>query len=155
MIDTGRPFEWLYKRYQLGDRLFHADTRLPWILNLQFDNPFRIAADSIRHHQTSEYYRIEHGDFRSKDKVAIVDCPLEMTVKDVAELSMFTRFMSDLNPQARTNFDWDELLPYYVEKFNAKVLCGDSLDVTGQAIARGSENDFISWQVLKALQAAQ
>ena len=149
MLKAGRPFEWLYKRYQLGNRLFHTDTRVPWILNLQVDNPFVIRADSIHHRDGRERYTIEHGDFRSKDHVAIVDCPMEMTLQDLADVKNFVRCYSELNPQANPRFDWDVYLPYYVRKFNTKIMSDEPLDPTGEAIARNSTSDFVCWILLK------
>ena len=152
MLEAGRPFEWLYKRYQLGNRLFHTDTRVPWILNLQVDNPFLIRADSIHHRDGRERYKIEHGDFRSKDHVAIVDCPMEMTLQDLADVKNFVRCYSELNPQVNPRFDWNEYLPYYVRKFNAKIMSDEPLDPTGEAIARNSTSDFVCWILLKHYQ---
>jgi len=149
MLEAGRPFEWLYKKYQLGNRLFHADSRVPWILNLQIDNPFVIRADSIHHRDGSEVYRIEHADFRDKDHVAIVDCPMEMTLQDLADVMNFTRGMSELNPQANPRFDWNVYLPYYVQKYNAKMMSDEPLDATGKAIVGTSRHDLISWTLLK------
>ena len=149
MLETGRPFEWLYKRYQLGNRLFHADTRVPWILNLQIDNPFVIRADSIHHRDGHERYEIEHGDFRSKDHVAIVDAPLEMTLQDLADVLNFTRYYSELNPDAPKHFDRNRVLSYYIRKFDAKIISDEPLDPTGEAIARNSRSDFVCWILLK------
>lgn len=149
MLESGRAFEWLYKKYQLGGRLFHADTRVPWILNLQIDNPFLIRADSIHHRDGDEQYRIEHGDFRSKDHLAIVDCPLDMTLQDLAAKMNFLRCYQELNPQATPRFDWNRYLPYYVRKLNAKKISDEPLDAAGRAIARNSRDDFASWAVLR------
>ena len=80
MLKADRLFEWLYKKYQLGDRLFHSDTRVPWILNLQIDNPYVIRPDSLHQKNGHKSYKIEHGEYRSKDHLAIVDNPMEMTI---------------------------------------------------------------------------
>lgn len=149
MLAARRPFEWLYKKYQLGNRLFHADTRVPWILNLQIDNPFLIQADSIHHRNGNERYTIQNGNFRDKDYFAIVDCPLELTLQDLADIKNFTRCYSELNPQASPIFDWNKYFYYCVWKINAKFMSDEPLDATGEAIVRNSRKDFLSWIFLE------
>ena len=148
ILEAGRPFEWLYKRYQLGNRLFHTDTRLPWILNLQIDNPFVIRADSIHHRDGHERYMIEHGDFRSKDHVAIVDCPVEMTLQDLEDKMEFVSHYSELRPVTGHLRDRD-YIAYFTQKFSAKIISNERLDPTGLAIAQNSRSDFVSWIILR------
>jgi len=152
MLEAGRPFEWLYKKYQLGNRLFHADTRVPWILNLQIDQPFVIRADSIHHRDSHERYKIEHGDFRSKDHIAIVDCPMEMTWQDLEEKMRFLYGGSVLGANVDPCLGEYLSLPYYLRKFNQKLISNEPLDATGQVIARNSRSDFVSWTLLKHYQ---
>jgi hypothetical protein len=149
MLDAGRPFEWLYKRYQLGDRLFHADTRVPWILNLQVDNPFLMRADSIHHRNGLERYMLEHGDYRSKDHLAIVDMGTELSVQDLADKQNFVSCYAEMKTGVTPPFDWNTSFPSYVRKYNAKVISDDPLDATGQAIVRDSQSDRLGWLFLK------
>lgn len=148
MLDQGRPYAWLYKKYQLYDHLFHADRRVPWILNLHIDNPYAITPDSITHRDTSERILIEAGDYRNHDDIAIVDCPMERTPQDLVAFKDFTRFYAELNPNAPTEFDWDYIRDYYIRKFNAKRLSDEPLDATGRAIAATSRPDFVSHLLL-------
>jgi len=148
MLADGQPYAWLYKKYQLYDRLFHADYRLPWILNLRIDNPYFISPDSITHRETGERIMIQGGDFRDHDPVAVVDCPMERTPQDLVAFKEFTRFYAELNPNAPTNFDWDYIRDYYIRKFNAKRMSAEPLDATGRAIAAASRPDFVSHLLL-------
>ena len=83
------------------------------------------------------------------DKIAVVDCPMEMTIQDLEDVKRFTRYYSDLNPQASTDFDQDTYLRYYANKFSAKMISKEPLDETGQAILRNSRSDFICWDILQ------
>ena len=149
MLDRASPFEWLYKKYQIADRLFHTDTRVPWILNLQIDNPYVIRADSIHHRNGQERYAIQSNDFRFMDHVAIVDCGMEMTPQDLADKRNFVRGYEELAPGIRWGgFNWDNDLAYYVRKFNSKTMSSEPLDATGQALAAHSQSDFVSWTIL-------
>lgn len=153
MLTTERPFEWFYRRSQLGNRLFHTDTRQPHLFNLQIDNPYRHACyDAIEHRHTHQRHKISRVDslsnLRAKDHIATVDCPLEMTLQDMADKMDFIRCYSDVNPEAEPNFDWNTYFPYYAKKFSSKIISQDPLDATGKTIARNSRGDFVSWVIL-------
>lgn len=152
MLDDGRPYDWLHKKYQLYDRLFHADVRVPWIVNLRIDNPYTFSPDSLTQRDTGETVRIESADFRAHDDVAIVDCPMERTPQDLVDFKEFTRFYAELNPNAPTGFDWDYIREYYVRKFNVKHISDEPLDPTGRAIAAASRPDFVSHLLLDRYQ---
>jgi hypothetical protein len=150
LLESRRPFAWLYKRYQYADRLFHADTRLPWIFNLQIDNPYQVDADSIRHRTTGKRIAIQHGDYRRKNTQAIVDCPLEMTIDDLRAVKEFTYHYADLRLNAPEVFDPQAYFAYHLRKLNAKKISTEKLDETRSVIARSGQPDFISRSLLAA-----
>ena len=152
MLDDGRPYDWLYKKYQLHDRLFHADVRVPWILNLRIDNPFTFSPDSLTHRDTDERIRIESGHFRAHDDMSVVDCPMERTPQDLVDFKLFTQFYAELNPDAPTGFDWDYIREYYVRKFNAKTISDEPLDPIGREFAAASRAEFVSHLLLDRYQ---
>lgn len=90
MLQNKKPFEWLYKKYQVKDLLFDADVCLPWILNLNIDNPYRIDANSIKNRNTNEQVSIRNGDFKGYNDIAIIDVLGEETMNDVMEKHNFT-----------------------------------------------------------------
>jgi len=150
MLDKGLPFEWLYKKHQVGDKLFHAETRLPWIVNLRVDANYVFRADALHHRDGSEIHRIDHADFRFMDHLAVVDCAMELTMRDQAEKTNFIRGYEELTGVAWDgNFDQETYLQYYATKFSAKVLSGERLDATGEAIAAASRDDFLAREILR------
>jgi hypothetical protein len=149
MLRAERPFEWLYKRYQLGNRIFHTETRVPWMLNLQIDNQFHVRADSLHHNDGGQKYAIEHGDYRAQNRCAIVDTQMELTLQDLEAKQNFIRCYSELNPEANPRFDWNAYFPYFMRKFNAKLISNEPLDGVGQVIAHDSRKDFVSWLLLE------
>lgn len=151
MLQNKKPFEWLYKKYQVKDLLFDADVCLPWILNLNIDNPYRMYSDSIKHINTNEQVSIRHGHFKSYNDIAIIDILGEETVNDVMEKHNFTikelRILTnEYNPSNASNLSFDEkkYLHYYLSKTNQKKLSNDALDTTGQNILNNSQDDFVS-----------
>jgi hypothetical protein len=153
MVERGQPFEWLYKRYQLADRLFHADTRLPWILNLRAEDVFRVRADALEHRRRPESHRIQHGRFRARNAEAIVDCPLEMTMQDLADKMNYIACYADLRPGANPRFDPAEYIAYYTRKFALKRMSDEAPDPeTGAAVAARAGEDFVSRQILSRCQ---
>jgi len=149
MLDTKSPYTWLYRRYQLVDRLFHTDVRLPWILNLQIPNSFEFDIDSIKNEQTGEYIPMESGNFHFWNGSAIVDSGMELQIEDLVHVRKYTRNYMDLRPDATDTYDWDEYRFFYTEKFKAKSISNDSLDAIGIKIFRNSPDEFVSHVVLQ------
>ena len=146
LLQSREPFDWLYRRYQLYDRLFYTDTRHPWMLNLQVKNPPRLRADAILYKGVK--YTFEVKDFRQQKDGVIVDCNMELSLEDLADVRNFTRGYVELNPEANPIFDWEVYRPYYINKFNHKILSDDALDYFGQQIAQNSQPDFVSHLLL-------
>ncbi|MBE3140223.1 MAG: hypothetical protein IMZ53_06540 [Thermoplasmata archaeon] len=149
MIIERSHYSWLYRRYQLADRLFNPDVRFPWILNLQVEHPYVYSIDSICNTETEENITMETGDFREKIKSAIVDAGMELKIKDLTEARKYTRNYIDLNPAAPKTYEWDQYLKYYRGKYNAKILSNDHLDEIGQAILNNAQKDFVSRILLR------
>ncbi len=153
MLDTERPFEWLYKRYQLGDRLFHADTRLPWILNLTIQYPFCVKADSVESPDGLERHTVQSGCYDGSDASAVVDCAMELSRDELESKMNFVRCNSQCGDQTQPTqtFSWGRHFPYYCRKFSAKRVSSDRLDSVGQEIVQRSQPEFVSWAILDAL----
>lgn len=149
MLRDSRAYSWLYRRYQLADRLFHADIRLPWILNLKLPTTFEFDIDSIKNKNTGEYIPMEAGDFRDRDDSAVVDAGLELTINDLVSVRKFTRNYIELRPYATTTYNWEEYHSYYAKKFKAKSISLDTLDEVGKKIFRNTHVEFVSYIVLK------
>jgi len=151
MLLKGFAFEYLYRQDQLGDQLFSASVRLPFIVNLHLQY-VRFSADSLEvGGSLGDLYMMERDDFRASDFEAIVDVQLEMTVDDLREKQTFIRNYRDLVPKRPAGWDWDYWRHYYVEKFRQKRRAGTVTDPTGLAIAAKSRPDFVSHEVLGEL----
>lgn len=149
LIENGRPFGWLYRRYQLADRLFHTDTRLPWIINLQLSPSFVYSIESIRNHSTGEYVPMESGNFRKNNNKAVVDAGMELTIADLTSVRKFTRNYMELRPEATNNYDWEQYFVYYGGKYKSKTMSKDRLDEIGEAVFDNTRADFVSQIILK------
>lgn len=149
LIENGRPYGWLYRRYQLADKLFHTDTRLPWIVNLQLSPSFVYSIDSIRNHSTGEYIPMEVGDFRRNNDRAIVDAGMELTIADLTSVRKFTRNYMELRPGTTDNYDWEQYFLYYGKKYKSKTMSKDRLDKVGEAIYNNTRENFVSQILLR------
>ena len=148
LISSKKPFEWLYKKYQLGNQLFHSDSKVPFIINLTTDRPCKIASDSIIT-ENGRKIHIKAGDYRRYDHVAIVDAPYEMTIDDLKDKVNFIKNYADLRKDVRPFFVKEEQIKYHVHKCNRKIISNEKLDYFGEKIAANSSSDFIGWEFLK------
>jgi SAM-dependent methyltransferase len=155
MLEGGLPFDWLYKKYLLGGQFFHADTRVPWILNLRVASNWEWRADSLHNLEQGSVWSIESGDYREMDHCAIVDFPMERTVQDLMEFRAFTRGYAELSPAREVRLDWDGTFSYYVGKFAAKRPSPEKLDGIGCAIAGNSRREFVSHVLLAEIKAGK
>lgn len=151
MIDEKKPYEWLYKKYQLHDIIFNSDFKLPWIINLRIDNPYRVKSDSIKNRQTKEIIKIEHGNFKKYNNRAIVDVLGEFTLENAKEKYEFTieelrKLNKTFNPNDRSNliFNKEKFLKYHLNKINKKIKSTEKLDKTGKEFLKNTRPNFLS-----------
>ena len=149
MLTEDRPFEWLYKRIQLGGQLFETDRRVPFIVNLRSAKRCEIVMDGIRNPVTGEIHRNELGNFREKKNVSTVDVPREMTLCELEELRCFIRNYDEINPNVNPTFDWEKDKWIEINKYTHKTFSSDPLSPTGEAIARASKPDYVSQLILR------
>lgn len=159
MVAQKRLFEWVYKKYQLVDILFNADTRVPWILNLTIENPYLFYTDSIINSKNKESVKIESGDFSKYNRCSIVDVFGELTMNDQREKYELTvrelnRLRSEWNIDParhdKQTFDCRKFMDYYQHKMDKKTISKDPLDEFGRIISSRSQPDFISHALKRA-----
>jgi len=152
IMENNLEFGWLYKRYQVADKLFHADTRVPWIINLKVNTQYRFQSDSIVN-SNGYGYTLEHGDFRQHNNISIVDVFMDMTVEDLKDKINFVKNYSNLESlKGRSVIDrFDETyhLSLYQKKINKKIISDDLLDETGLKIYSKTKDHFLSRALLK------
>ena len=141
----------LYKSYQCGNLLFHADSRIPWIFNLNLNLNWEIGPDSISHKETHETKKIQSGNFKKYDNEAIRDIFGEFTILDVKKKYNFTikelRILNKTyNPrdQANLKFNEERWLNYMDNKFKLKKIIKKPLDSYGREILNIRKDGFIS-----------
>jgi hypothetical protein len=144
-----KPWDWLYRKDQLGGVLFRASVRMPFVVNLSALGRLRFAADSLA--VGSEIHTMERGDFGEMDGEAVVDVQLEMTLADLEAKMNFIRCYHDLVPKRRPFFDWGYWRAYYIDKFRQKTRSDEPLDAIGRRLAAASRADFVSHEILGAL----
>jgi hypothetical protein len=150
MIEEEKKFEWLYKKYQCGQMIFNADTRVPWILNLNVKNPYVYEADAISSRETNETIPIENGNHRKFNKQAITDVFGEFNSEDAKNVHDFTRLgKNKLHEKTYSSFrfppfDEESWFKYYQYKFNEKVISKETMDKFGMQILSRRKNNFVS-----------
>ena len=151
MLRKEESYTHYYKRYLCGNLLFNADIADPFILNLKVDEPWKIGVDSCYNNKTGKIARINSGNFKKFNKMAIVDVPWELTLQDAKEKSEFT--IAEYRKQNNTydpskpelfQFNEKEWLNYHQFKINRKKLSNDKLDKIGERINELRKENFIS-----------
>jgi hypothetical protein len=152
MLAADLPWAWLYWRYQLAGQLYHTGDRAPWLVNLHYGYQYTpqdwlVGPDGGR---TAGY---EHGDWVARDNVALIDCPLEMTLDELRDKSNRVRCYQDLVPKRNPVFDWNYWRAYYVRRFGPamKTFSDEALQGVGRIVAARSQPDFISQIVLREM----
>ena len=148
MLEKDIPGYWVYRMDQLGNQLFHASVREPFLVNL-WGHAARWSTDSL--HDGMTLTTMERGDYTKMDAISVVDVQLEITREELAAKQNYIRCYSDILPKRKPTFEWDYWFPYYVDKFQKKLPAGTVTDPVGLAIAAKSEPGFVSQQVLEAL----
>ena len=149
MLENNLAWTWVYRMDQLGDQLFHASVRVPFLVNWWRSDHRRWSTDSIIHNR--RLTRMQRGNYAEMDALAIVDVQLEVTQEELAAKQNYIRCYSDILPKRKSTFEWDYWFPYYVDKFRKKHSACTVTDPVGVAIAAKSEPEFVSQQVLEAL----
>lgn len=156
MLKKKKPFEWLYKKYQLRDIIFNADVCVPWILNLKIENPYIVTPDSLTNQQNGAILRIKSGNFKKFNDIAIVDVIGEFNLEEakekfeltIKELRKYNKTY-DKNDKSNLIFDKTEYLLYHQNKVNRKSKSKEKPDKTGLKILKNSENNFVSYFLYK------
>ena len=144
MIKKKKPFEWLYKKNQLKNIIFNAHCRLPWILNLKIKNPYRITPDSLTNQKNGKVFKIQSGNFKKFNNIAIVDPIGEFTFNDLEQKHNFIiHELSKLNNQADLIFKRENYLKFAIEKLKSKIISKEELSTTGKKILNNSKKRFI------------
>ena len=149
MMENNLAWTWVYRMDQLGDQLFHASVRVPFLVNLSKSQPqLRWSTDSL---YTTGPVTMQRGNYAEMDAISVVDVQLEVTRDELAAKQNYIRCYSDILPKRKPTFEWDYWFPYYVDKFQKKLPAGTVADPIGLAIAAKSRPGFVSQQVLAAL----
>ena len=150
MLEKDIPGYWVYRMDQLGNQLFHASVKVPFIINLHSSTSARWSTDATAW-DDGLISRMERGNYTVLDAISVVDVQLEITREELAAKQNYIRCYHDILPKRKPVFEWDYWFPYYVDKFQKKLPAGTVTDPIGLAIAAKSESGFVSQQVLAAL----
>lgn len=149
ILDTKKPYGWLYKKYQLGEKVFNADIRLPWIINLQTSHTFRFSVDSIEDNLSTRKVNIQSGHYSSYNNRAIMDIMLNYKIDDAKKLFMFTH-KENLRVSHRLDekptFNEIKWYKYYLDKINQKTISSENLDAFGRWIENSRLPNFLSYK---------
>lgn len=154
LLSKGEPFEWFYRRPQLGPQLFDADTKLPEIFNTRIENPYTMQSgtiDGICARDGSHKVLMEWGHFPEMNSKAFVDLPLEFTLEELRNKRDFTRYYVDLSPASRERFHSVGEVAGYTRKFARLSAASEPLVGFGKKIAELHRPSFISAAVIKAI----
>jgi hypothetical protein len=134
MLSDKRDYDMLYRRIQIGARLFHADLESAVIINLQ-----RVPGDVVKvlvdHLEIDGKVVIgQRGDFEYCDDEAYIDCEHELTIDELREKLADIRNYEDVLPK-RHGADWGFWQRYYQNRAKTMRLSDDVLGEVGQRIA--------------------
>ena len=151
MLVNNRPYNWYYKKYICGNLKFSADTKHPFILNLNIREPWIIAPDTIINPKTEERIQMRIGNFKKYDKQAIVDIPWEMTLKDAKEkyeyvIKEYRKLNNSYDPNQPELFKFHEEVwfNYSHNKINLKRRSKGKIDEIHEQILSLRQEDFVS-----------
>ena len=151
MIQEERPYEWVYRRIQLGSKLFVPDAGVPNIINLRIPYPYRVRYDWTESPDGQKIPISYDASYPDAAQEAFVDCPMEMTVDDLRNKMNFTKSYAQINPSALKQFEFHtHVREYYLPKFLRKVVTDDPLDRLGKMISQNSRADFVSQYLIHA-----
>jgi SAM-dependent methyltransferase len=150
MLADGRPVEWGYRRFQIKNRLFVPDLKIVQFINLQIPKHYHFRFDWTESPDGEKLPRQDNGLFHEGVSEAVVDCAMEMTVKDLQDKLNFIKGYIQLNPNALPKFTFKHNVEgYYLPKYLDKTIARDSLDRFGQIIAQNSAPDFVSSYLIR------
>lgn len=146
MVNANKPYEWLYKSYQLRDILFMPDRRVPWIINLKSEEKFRFSCDSICDSKGTKI-TIKTGNFEDFSSQSIVDVLLDTTSEEAGykhevmleELEKLSNIVS-----ADKKYDEEKYLEYMSTKCKTKIFSRKKLDAVGKKISEENNVGFLS-----------
>lgn len=121
LVKERRPWAWMYKSYQILDRLTYPSNRLPYLINLNMISEIEMAPDSLLY--KGQKVKIEDGLFL-RAPFFIVDMMGDTTAKDLelkwdfyeSKLFKYTYGVDRERPS------WDERVAYLQHKLSNKVL---------------------------------
>lgn len=146
MLLEGDPFDWTYRRLQLGGTLYQSSVRDPYLINLHEGAQMSLQADCIWDSIEGTVGRV-YGHYPAFDQEAIVDVPLELTEADLAAKMTFLRNLHEYSSKRPVTYSWEWWQRYYAAKFSGLVATEDPLDEYGRNIAAQTRPDFVSHQI--------
>lgn len=116
IYEGDKAFGYVYKAYQIRDKITYPDTRLPWLINLKHLSGVRFDCDSI--HLGGEHVKIASGLY-SDAPYYITDIFGEMTEKDFYE--RYEYYLRHVGAAGEKGADWNYWRKYYQDKANKKI----------------------------------
>lgn len=134
MLLDKRTHEFLYRRIQIGERLFSADLETIAIVNLQQvkGNVVRVLVDRIE--IDGQSITGLRGNFSHFDSEAYIDCEYEITLDEFKAKVADTRNYEDILPK-RHGVDWAYWERYYRARADKMIESYDALLPVGMQIA--------------------
>ncbi len=151
MLKDNKPFSWIYRRDLCGHLFFNANTKIPNIINLRIKHQWKIGVDSIFNKISGIVIKVQKGNYRKYNKIALVDFPYELTFQDGKEKYEFVTYsyLKSKNQKLSINkeqiiFNKNRWINYYLRKLKTKTLSKDKLDKIGYQIFKKSKKNFLS-----------
>lgn len=151
MLKDNKPFSWIYRRDLCGHLFFNANTKIPNIINLRIKHQWKIGVDSIFNKISGLVIKVQKGNYRKYNKIALVDFPYELTFQDGKEKYEFVTYsyLKSKNQESYINkdliiFNKSRWTNYYFRKLKTKTLSKDRLDKIGYQIFNKRKINFLS-----------
>lgn len=123
-----RDFDYLYRRVQIGNRLFDSDRRSPCAINIDKvrGDVVKVLVDQIQ--IGAQHYTADRGGFAAHNDESYIDCEFELTIDEMREKMQDVRNYEDILPK-RSGATWE----YWCEYFTRHVSkLRQSSDVPGR-----------------------
>lgn len=142
-------FDFLYRRIQIGSKLFDADLMSVVVFDLSAPKQamVKVLVDSAEISNT-EIVAIR-GRYGFKNNEAYIDCEHELTTAELQEKLADVRNYEDILPK-RHGADWEFWQRYYQDRASKMILSSDAPGPIGQQIAeRHPDGAFGDWLLEK------
>lgn len=133
MVIRERDVDYLYRRIQIGDRLFDSDRRSACVINIDQvrGDVVKVLVDQLQ--IGGQTYASDRGGFAAHNDEAYIDCEFELTVDEMREKMLDVRNYEDILAKRR-GVDWAYWQEYFTRHIGKLKMSSDIPGRVGRRI---------------------